>query len=147
MGSETELTFDVVREPWNVYELEDGSILRTKFILLRVKRKEDPSGQTGYAVKSQTITSVSHIPELLIGEPAARQYSPKELQASIVEEDVRYTTLTEEWNEYIVEDGARIRVKLTVVKVAKTDKFNNDGEPIYLVLTTSMPQIQPPRRR
>lgn len=52
----------------------------------------------------------------------------------------------EEWNEYIAEDGASIRVKLVVVKVSRTDKTDRDGEPIYLVQTSVLPQILPPKK-
>jgi hypothetical protein len=69
-----------------------------------------------------------------------------ELQASIVNEDVRYTTIAEEWNEYLAEDGTKIRVKLTVVKVSRTNKRDVDGEPIYLVQTSLLPQIQPRKK-
>ncbi|MBW1936877.1 MAG: hypothetical protein ACTSP1_19470, partial [Candidatus Freyarchaeota archaeon] len=78
--------------------------------------------------------------------PSPRIYSPEELQASIIDDDVRYSTIVEEWNEYIAEDGASIRVKLVVVKVSRTDKTDRDGEPIYLVQTSVLPQILPPKK-
>jgi hypothetical protein len=33
------LDFDVVREPWNKYELADGAVLKTKAIVTRVIKR------------------------------------------------------------------------------------------------------------
>jgi len=44
MSERVELRFDVLREPWNEYELPNGSILRVKHILLRVFRVQKPEG-------------------------------------------------------------------------------------------------------
>jgi hypothetical protein len=147
MGLElTDLDFDVLREPWNVYQLEEGPILRVKYVLTRFVRQKEAGGRVGYAFKGQNVVSVSHFPKELRGPPSPGMYSPEELQASIVKESVRYSTLVEEWNEYAVEDGANMRVKLTVVQVSKTNKTDNDGDPIYLVKTSLIPQITPPKK-
>lgn len=143
----TELDFDVLREPWNVYQLEEGPILRIKYVLTRVVRRWEAGGRVGYAFKGQNVVVFSHIPPELKGEPTHAIYSPMELQASIVNDDIRYSTIAEEWNEYITEDGASIRVKLTVVKVSRTNKTDKDGDPVYLVQTSLLPQIQPPRKK
>lgn len=148
MGLEaTDLDFDVLREPWNLYQLEDGTILRVKYVLTRVVRQRDTVGRIGYAFKGQNVVSLSNFPKELKGPPSPRMYTPEELQASIVNDNVRYSTLEEEWNEYIAEDGANIRVKITVIKVSKTNKTDNEGEPIYLVATSLLPQIIPPKKQ
>lgn len=59
---------------------------------------------------------------------------------------MRYNTLAEEWNEYVVDDGTRIRMKSTVSRVAKTSKFDKNGDPIYIVDTTVLAEIRPPKR-
>lgn len=143
----TDLDFDVMREPWNVYQLEEGPILRIKYVMTRVLRKKEAGGRVGYAFKGQNVVSFSHIPDELKGTPTQAIYSPMELQTSIVNDDVRYSTLIEEWNEYYTEDGASIRVKLTVVKVSRTNKTDKEGDPVYLVKTSLLPQIQPPRKK
>jgi hypothetical protein len=45
---------------------------------------------------------------------------------------VGFSTLFEEWAEYLVEDGTRIRAKASLVEVFRTEKINADGEPIYI---------------
>lgn len=66
------------------------------------------------------------------GQPDSKVYTPTELQHSITH-DVRYTTITQDWNEYVVDDGANIKVQPMVTKVSKTSKFDLHGDPVYLV--------------
>ncbi|MEM2957490.1 MAG: hypothetical protein QW261_04355 [Candidatus Jordarchaeaceae archaeon] len=146
MSEVIEMDFDVLSEPWNVYQLEEGPILKIKYVLTRVLKRRENGGRFGYAIKGQNVVVFSHIPPELKGEPTHAFYSPMELQASIVKDGVRYATLAEEWNEYLAEDGTSIRVKLTVVKVSRTNKKDMDGDPVYLVQTSLLPQIQPPKR-
>jgi hypothetical protein len=54
--------------------------------------------------------------------------------------------MAEEWNEYMLEDGTRVRIKSTLTKVSRTDKFNIKGEPIYLVEGSNMLEIKSPKR-
>lgn len=54
--------------------------------------------------------------------------------------------MSEEWNEYILEDGTRIRLKFTVVRISKTDKFDRRGESIYLVEHAVIPIITTPKK-
>lgn len=141
-----ELDFDVVREPWNRYEFDEGPILKSKIILKTVSRKTDVDGKVGYNLDFQHVTAISHVPIELQGPLTERGYSPAELQESIVKDDIRYSTLREEWNEYVAEDGCKIRLKNTVVRVAKTDKCDKKGNPIYLVKNGVLPEIRPPKR-
>ncbi len=147
MSEVIEMDFDVLSEPWNVYQLEEGPILKIKYVLTRVLKRREDGGRYSYAFKGQNVLAFSHVPPKLKGEPSREFYSPMELQASIVNESVRYTTIAEEWNEYLAEDGTSIRVKLTVVKVSRTNKKDMDGDPIYLVQTSLLPQVQPPRKK
>jgi len=141
------LDFDVIREPWNMYELRDGSILKTKHILTGVRKYEKEGGRRkGYDIRGQTINITHYVPEDMKGPPSEKPYTPEELKSSIVEEDMGYTTLMEEWNEYAIEDGAKIRIKHTVSRVSKTNKYNGDGEPIYLVEGDTLIKIKPPKR-
>jgi hypothetical protein len=59
-------------------------------------------------------------------------------------QDVRCTIITQDWNEYVVDDGANIKVQPIVTKVAKTSKFDLHGDPIYLVNVQGNVVIEPP---
>ncbi len=143
----TDIDFDVMREPWNKYELGDGSILKTKCILTKVHKRLTIGEKTAsYGLDSQNVIVVYNVPPNLKGEPSKQTYGPKELESSIVQDDIRYTTISEEWNEYIAEDGTKVRLKSTVTKVSRTNKFDKNGNPRYLVRTSVLPQVKPPRR-
>jgi hypothetical protein len=139
-----ELDFDILREPWNKYSLKDGSYIKSRFVLLKIK-KDKPSAegeQARYGFKGQNITVVYNVPEELKGPPDQKGYSPEELGQS-KQEDIRFDTLDEEWNEYILEDGTSVRIKDTIISVGRTDKTDRDGDPIYLVQHTQLFGVKP----
>jgi hypothetical protein len=86
---------------------------------------------------------VSNIPQLKKGTPDTNVYGLQELQAAIVADDLGVDTLMEEWNDYIADDGTKIRVKCSVVSVSRTSKYNKDGEPIYLVSSSQQVAVKP----
>lgn len=131
------LDFTVVREDWNRYDLSDNSILKVKIILKKIKKENANMG-----IDLQPITVVLTNER---GTPDTRVYSPQELQASIIQNEVRFVTVSQDWNEYVVDDGTRIKIQPMIMKVSKTSKFDAHGEPTYLVDTQATVQIQPPR--
>ncbi len=48
-------------------------------------------------------------------------------------EDVAFNTILESWNEYKLEDGTEVRLKVVVKRVIRTLRRNASGEPIYVV--------------
>ena len=48
-------------------------------------------------------------------------------------EDVAFNTILESWNEYKLEDGTEVRLKVVVKRVVRTQRRNANGEPIYVV--------------
>jgi len=131
-----DVKFDVVDEYWNIYKLSDGSILRTKLVLIKVARGADASGNIGYNFNSQNlVASFTAVDKK--GTPSTRPYTPQDLQSSIVE-DLDFKTEKEDWNLYKLEDGTQIEIKLILTRVAKTDKFDPVGSPIYLTQTQTV---------
>lgn len=118
------LDFTVSREDWCRYNLSDNSILKIKLIATKVRKKN-----TDYNIDVQNIIVVLSNEQ---GQPDSKVYTPTELQQSITHE-VRYTTITQDWNQYIVDDGANIKIQPMVTKVSKTSKFDLHGDPVYLV--------------
>lgn len=145
MPRESELDFEILREPWNKYSLKDGTNVKCRYILTKVKKREpeNEKEKPTYGIEGQNVSVIYNVSADLKGPPSTVTYSPPELASSIKEDDVGYDTLSEEWNEYIVEDGTKIRLKGTVVKVSRTDKTDRNGDPIYIVQTTLMVGIQP----
>jgi hypothetical protein len=60
--------------------------------------------------------------------------------------EMDFKSVKEDWNEYQVNDGAIIRMKVVVTNIAKIpDKYDPEGHPIYVVkssnvLSTSAPE-------
>lgn len=55
-----------------------------------------------------------------------------------------YNTIREPWNEYLVEDGSTIRLKVVVRDIIRTDQFNPDGTPIYIVQSMNVVDARVP---
>ncbi len=56
-------------------------------------------------------------------------------------EDVDFQTVKEDWNEYKLNDGTTLKVKLVLVGVKRLKKYQPDGKPIYVVNTTNVVRI------
>jgi hypothetical protein len=117
------LDFIVLREDWCRYDLSDDSILKIKLIATKIRKNAH------YNIDIQNIIVVLSNER---GPPDSKAYTPAKLQQSITR-DIGYTTITQDWNEYVVDDGANIRVQPKVTKVSKTSKFDLNGDPVYLV--------------
>jgi len=140
------LDFETEREEWNKYVLEDESILRAKFILtgamidktIEEIREEAKSGQKlriGFTIRSQNVFSVESPPRLR-GPPDSKRYSPEELRASIVKEELDLETIRETWNSYLLENGMRMKAKISPISVNRTSKYDSGGMPVYTIDTT-----------
>jgi hypothetical protein len=77
------------------------------------------------------------------GDPNTKTYSTQELKAAIIQNEVRFVMISQDWNEYVVDDGTRIRIQPIILRVAKTSKFDGRGMPTYMVDTQATVQIQP----
>jgi hypothetical protein len=130
------LDFTVVREDWCRYDLADNSILKVKIILTRPLRT-----QQTYSVDFQHVFVVLTNER---GTPDTHVYSPAELQASIIQDDIRFTTISQDWNEYVTDDGTRIRIQPIVSKVSKTSRHDAKGIPNYMVELQGTIQVKPP---
>ena len=60
--------------------------------------------------------------------------------AAIVEEDVEYQTLKEDFNVYDLSNGAVLSIKTVLGQVQKTDLYTDVGEPVYNI--SSQPVIK-----
>jgi hypothetical protein len=131
-----DIKFSVVKEDWNEYKLQDETILRTKIVLIKAVRDVDPRQGIGYNFNTQNHVAVFTSSDKK-GTPGTKPYTPQELQASVVDE-IDFEVVKEDWNSYQLEDGARIDIKLILTRVAKTDKFDPMGSPIYLTQTQTV---------
>lgn len=61
-------------------------------------------------------------------------------------EDMEFQTVREDWNEYSVEDGFSVRIKLVVSSILKTGEKDAQGNPVYVVQSTNIVKVLPPER-
>ena len=63
---------------------------------------------------------------------------------SIEAEDMEFKQAREDWNEYQVEDGYSVRIKLVVSSILKTGERDPQGHPVYIVQSTNIVKVLPP---
>lgn len=134
MSAELEyVNFDIVKEDWTIFELDDGTILKAKFVLKIVLKRKDTIGD--YSLNSDTVTAVV-VDKKWWGPRSDREYSLKELMAAIEAEDIPFKTKTPDvWNVYKLKDGTTLSVKIELASVSRTKLYNRMGERIYVLNT------------
>jgi hypothetical protein len=138
--------FDTIKEDWNEYEIEDGTTLRVKFVMVKIVRTKIPGVSDGYnyAFNSNNVVGVH---STKIRKPETRKYHPEELKKSVIKTDMKYKVKKEVWNKYrIKKDKTEISVKLVITDIQKTDKYDEYGDPHYLILTQPVFKATPPRK-
>lgn len=134
----TELTFEPIKEGWNEYKLSDGSILRIRPIVFKVfetsQRTISGDPLIGYAAANVT--------NVRIGESIKKNIDsiidPAIESRTIVEFEVHQ----ENWNEYNLENSYKLKVKLVVSKIVRTSRINQFGEPVYIVSSNNVADVQ-----
>ncbi|RLF13802.1 MAG: hypothetical protein DRN06_08075 [Thermoprotei archaeon] len=139
-----EVEFEVKREPWNVYRLCDGTILKFRTIVVKFFKTPhtDPTLNLPiYVVAYQNVLSVkSPVRDKPNPPPSQRlaEISP-ELREEVEIEDV----LREEWNRYMVEGKYIYELKPVITRIIKLKGFFDPaGYPIYHVISQNVSRIK-----
>lgn len=141
MANIRSLGFEIIKEPWNKYQISDNSVLRTRTILKKVERKIEGE-KISFSMDAQTLTVVD-ADDTLKGPPSKKINTKEELMKSIEKEDMRYDTLSQEFNEYQLDDGTKIKIFTHVSKISRTNLKDAKGDPIYSVASSSTIEIKP----
>jgi len=56
-------------------------------------------------------------------------------------EEVEFDTVKEEWNEYKLKDGSTLKIKLVLVKVGRSDNYDQFGNPIYVANSQNIVKV------
>jgi hypothetical protein len=165
-----EVDFEIEREVWNVYELDDGKhrvTLRMRTILTKLLRPrfmeaeklplvgvpKDALGipkntrKDEFQMSFQNIVVVSSCPAELMGSPAPPISSNELNQLST--EEISFNAFNEEWNIYkIPESGLKLKIKLVVSSVNKAEGVHDQfGYPMYMVQSTNAIVPIPPKTK
>lgn len=125
--------FAVETEGWNVYKLSDGTVMKLRQLLMRLRTGPGTEPlETRLQVELSNLLMTTYPPRHLNGPPSAEQYTMEELIKSIVERDMKYEVLRETTNLYATSENLRVMLRLASVKIDRTRKFDAMGEPKYL---------------
>lgn len=68
-------------------------------------------------------------------------YKGKEREAV----EVDFKIIREDWNEYHLDDGTRIRIKPVASLIIRVpNEFDNDGNPVYLLKSSNVMSVSAP---
>jgi len=138
------IDFEIIKEPWNKYQISDGSVLKARIILTEVERvmKGD---MPEFSVNSQTLVILNANPSLK-GEPSTKQHTAKEIEEAVERKDLRYDTLSQEFNEYVLDDGTKIKIYTNITNIDRTKLHNMKGDPIYKITPSIQIEVKPSSR-
>lgn len=127
-----ELSFDAIHEGWSIYRTKDSVLIKVRNIVLKFVLagiKEDGTAQL--ALAGNLLFAVT-APQGMKGKPDNEMKTNEQIAAAIVDRNVPFDTVKEDWNEYDVE-GIKVGIKVVVTVIAKTRLFDGSGEPLYHV--------------
>ncbi len=142
------LEFAILAEPWSRFRLADGTVLRLRFILLKILRNP---GETSAGLRSAAVSSQV----LVVVEPTAEHRGPPapvpspEVIAKHIDTDVAFESLEVSPSIYRFERDRTLVVTTSLIRVRRTTLFGPDGDGIYQVETGSQVAVmggpmQPP---
>jgi len=127
------IPFKVIKEEWNEYELDNTTIIKSKFVLMNIIKTPETNekGQHLTVHQSQNLIAIFS-PEEVRGDPD-RNYGVDELEAHIIERNLFFRQILDsEFNEYET-DNYLIKIKNTVKSIDLASKFDARGNPAYIV--------------
>ena len=134
------IDFEIIKEPWNKYQISDNSVLKTRTILKKIERITDGE-KTSFNIDAQTLTVIYADPSLR-GSPNPKKFTSEELMKSIDKPDMRYDTLSQEFNEYRLDDGTRFKIFSNVTGISRSTLKDAKGDPVYYVNSSNSIEIK-----
>ena len=128
--------FEVRKEGWSWYQLDDGNKIRARVMLISVRASQpNLKQQESVAPETNIIVKVDSPPNRR--GPIGSNPTPEELSDPKGHggEEVEIDSSNEPWNEYRVGRNAlRLRMKLVLNRVWRIKgRFDPIGDPVYVV--------------
>lgn len=127
------IDFEVLKERWGKYSLDDGSTLKIRFIVTSIMSIQE-NGKTKYNASIQNVQTI-YPAEHLIGTPQTAVFSNDIITKNIEKDDVGFDVLDNPANEYILDNGTKLKIFPLVIKATRSSLRNKKGEPIYMIST------------
>ena len=136
------IEFEIIKESWNKYQLQDNSVLKTRIVLKSVRRTTKENAAQ-YLVDTQTFTIVYADPTLR-GNANPNRVSNHEILSSMEVEDMHYDGLAQDSNEYKLDDGTKIKIHNNIASISRSSLKDRHGDPIYSVVSSNQMLFRPP---
>ncbi|MCD6593915.1 hypothetical protein J7L00_07550 [Candidatus Bathyarchaeota archaeon] len=133
-----DLYFDIVKEVWNTYYLENGVRLRGRTILKRLMRRKVNEKYEFNADFQNVYVAIA--PPHLKGNPGP-PLTPTEIKnAPKIGRPIKVVDAKEDWNIYVIPDvGLTLKVKLTVVEIYQIpERYDRYGNPLFVIQSTNV---------
>ncbi|MGO9230157.1 MAG: hypothetical protein ACLQKA_13250 [Bryobacteraceae bacterium] len=59
-------------------------------------------------------------------------------------QSVEFTAKSENWQQYELEDGSQLKVKIVLLDVVRLDEYSDNGDPVYQLAAQQLIGIQVP---
>jgi hypothetical protein len=139
----TTIDFKVIKEYWDSYLLSDDTKLKSRVVLTGVKKSTmNPSSE--YEFDFQSIQSFV-FSQKAKGSSHSKVYTKEELESALNKE-LSFSITSEKWNEYLLHDDTKVRLKNSVVGITKSDLYLQNGDPIYNVKIRVLSKVKRPKK-
>ena len=137
------LDFKVIKEYWDSYLLSDDTKLKSRVVLTGVKKSTvNPSKE--YEFNFQSIQSFI-FSDKATGQQHKKLYTKEEMESSYNNE-IAFSATSEKWNEYLLDDNTRVRLRNTIAGISKSDLYLQNGDPIYNVKIRVLSKVKRPNK-
>jgi hypothetical protein len=120
------------------YKLKDGTIISA--LVVPNYMIKDPNGVGGNTAN----VILAFVPPELRKPESFVPFMPTEIQKNIIDDDLEFETLLENFSVYKLSDGATLSIKSIVSQIGKTKLFTQAGEPIYNVNVAPAVKVKKP---
>ncbi len=132
------LPFEIINEKWSTYELEDGTILKTRFVLLSAIAygKHDEAGKRLTKFGHQNLYVV-HAPPELRGPPEPN-LSTNDLEEYITDRNLKFRQIKDGGSASYKFEKLLMDIDHRVNQIDKTSRYSENGMPAYLIRGKTM---------
>ena len=112
------------------YKLSDGTIIRA---LVNINYLlANPLSPEGFTINSNNSVN-AYVPKEKRYPGKFEEYNPSDLQSGIIDADVEFEVLRENFSVYEMSNKIKISIKTVVGQIRKTKFYTKEGEPVYII--------------
>lgn len=133
MEKEELISLKTINEKWHIYELEDNTIIKTKFVLMNiVAYGEENELKKRLANFASTNLVVVYSPKEIRG-PKDKAWTAQELEEHITGNNLKFRQIEDGGMNTYETEKSIIQVEHRVAQIDNTSKYDKNGMPAYIV--------------